>query len=120
MITVQLTLGSTLKYAREASGLSVRDLAKKAGISPAQVSQIEGGSRKSPGFMSIARIAEALSLSLDDVASAAGIRGTTAGTPVPPFPAEEIRRIGADAARASARADALLAVFEKTTEDFSN
>ena len=67
------SLGATLREAREAAGLSLRALSKLSGTSPGQISQIECGSRKSPGFPSIARIALSLNLSLDDVACASGI-----------------------------------------------
>lgn len=116
---MELTLGLTLRHAREASGLSVREVARKAGVSPAQVSQIEGGSRKSPGFVSIARIAMALSLSLDDLASAAGLRDTNSPVRSSPFPVEEVRRIREDAALVAARAEALLAVLGNAVGKFS-
>lgn len=67
------TLGDTLRRAREDAGLSVRALSRMAGISPAQISQIEGGTRKTPGFPSVARLAVLLDLSLDEVADASGV-----------------------------------------------
>jgi len=118
---VKSSLGSTLRQAREATGLSLRGLARKIGISPAQISQIEGGTRKSPGFQSIAKIAAALSLSLDEVAAAAGLGAEpSAGTPRPTaaFPLDEVKRIKAEAASVSARADALLSILENA--DLSN
>jgi transcriptional regulator with XRE-family HTH domain len=93
-------------------------LARKTGISPAQISQIEGGVRKSPGFSSIVKIAAALSLSLDEVAVAAGLREGPA--PVPSFPLGEIRRIKAEAGRVAARAEAILNAFDSASQKSQN
>lgn len=109
------TLGSIIKDAREATGLSLRGLARKTGLSPAHISQIEGGARKSPGFHSIAKIAVALSLSLDDVAAVSALREEPTvpkRRPATTFPLDEVKRIRAEAASVSARADALLHILE--------
>jgi DNA-binding XRE family transcriptional regulator len=52
---------------REHRGLTAKDLADRAGISPAYLSQIETGSRDG-SFDTIKRIAAALQVSLDDLA----------------------------------------------------
>lgn len=67
------SLGTTLREAREAAGLSLRALSKLSGMSPGEISQIECGGRKSPGFPSIARIARSLNLSLDELACSSGL-----------------------------------------------
>jgi DNA-binding XRE family transcriptional regulator len=52
---------------REYRGLTARDLAERAGISAAYLSQIESGLRDG-SFDTIKRIAAALNISLDDLA----------------------------------------------------
>jgi transcriptional regulator with XRE-family HTH domain len=59
-------LGERLRALREASGLSQRELADKAGVAISIVCQIEQGRRRQdPRFSTVARIARALGVSLD-------------------------------------------------------
>lgn len=65
------TLGLAIKVAREGQGLSMRQLAEKAGVSVSTVSMIEGGERD-PTFGTLVTIAKALGTkpsALLDVAS---------------------------------------------------
>lgn len=64
-----LKLGEMLAVAREAKGMTLRDLEKETGISNALLSQIETGKVKEPGFFKIMLIAEALNISLDRLAT---------------------------------------------------
>jgi transcriptional regulator with XRE-family HTH domain len=50
------------------AGLSIRDAERLCGLPAGTISQIETGVRADPGFSSIARIARAIGLSLDDLA----------------------------------------------------
>jgi ribosome-binding protein aMBF1 (putative translation factor) len=52
---------------REYRGMSAKDLAAKTGLSPAYISQIETGDRDG-SFETMKKIAQALSVSLDDLA----------------------------------------------------
>lgn len=58
-----LHLGETLRNLREASGLSVRTLAARAGFSASFISQVEND-QASPSIASLERIASALGVSL--------------------------------------------------------
>ncbi len=60
------TLVSRLKAAREAKGLSLRDLEEISGISNAGIHHIEAGNR-SPTLYSLIRIANALDLDIGGV-----------------------------------------------------
>jgi transcriptional regulator with XRE-family HTH domain len=64
------TLGEVLKKAREDAGLSIRDLSRMTGMATGQLSEIENGIRKDPGFSTIERLAQALRISLDALAAA--------------------------------------------------
>lgn len=68
-------VGAVLKGARESAGISQSALAKRIGISASQLAQIESGKRVDPYFSSVARVAGALGMSLDAVATACGIAG---------------------------------------------
>lgn len=57
-----MQIGEILKLAREIKGMSVRDLERETGISNALISQIETGHVKSPSFVNVVRLCEALNL----------------------------------------------------------
>ncbi len=59
-------LGSRLRLAREQAGESVRGLARRVGVSPSLVSQIELG-RAQPSVGTLYAVANELGLSLDDL-----------------------------------------------------
>jgi len=59
-------LGSYIRQHRAARHLSVRDLAKRVGLSPAFVSDIELG-RRHPSKTALAKIAHALGVSADEL-----------------------------------------------------
>lgn len=52
-------LGEALRARREAAGLSLRQAAERAGMSPAHLSEVERG-LKEPSFGALARIADAV------------------------------------------------------------
>lgn len=68
-------VGPVLRAARESAGVSQSALARRVGISAAQLAQIENGHRANPHFLTVARIAGAMGLSLDAVASLCGVAG---------------------------------------------
>jgi transcriptional regulator with XRE-family HTH domain len=71
------TLGEHLKRAREEAGLSLRDVAARSGVSFAHIRRLEQGERK-PTLEILQKITEALSLNLDEVLTAAGVKMTGA------------------------------------------
>jgi XRE family transcriptional regulator of biofilm formation len=58
------TLGSRIKECREARGWRSGELAKKAGISPGFLSDVENNLQKNPGINYVRTIAHALSVDL--------------------------------------------------------
>lgn len=81
------SVGSVLRRLRERSNLSQAQLAKLAGVRQTDISRLETGQRGNVRFELVARLAAALSLSLDDVAYAAGI------IPKPPSSAAGSKRL---------------------------
>lgn len=69
------SIGKVLREARSRAGLTQGAVAKRAGISVAHLSQIEGGSSASPEFVTVARIAPVVGISLDQIASRCGLPG---------------------------------------------
>ncbi len=61
-------LAGALRSAREARGLSREQLARAAELSTATLAKIELHATLDPGFFTVARIAGALALRLDDLA----------------------------------------------------
>lgn len=64
-----MTLGEFIAVAREIKGLTLRQLEEKTGISNALLSQIETGHVKEPSWRNVVKIAKALGLKLDRLAS---------------------------------------------------
>ena len=53
-------VGKTIKNAREGFGVSIRELARQAGVSAAQISRIEAGAVDQPSIDTLVGIARAL------------------------------------------------------------
>jgi DNA-binding XRE family transcriptional regulator len=67
-MTLRLLSGENkLRVWREHRGLSAKELAAQAGVSPSYLSEIESG-RKPGSLEAMAKLAKALKLSLDDLA----------------------------------------------------
>jgi len=58
---------AALKRLREERGLSQRDLATAAGVSPATISRLEGGVRVDPKAGTVTRISRALNTSVEEL-----------------------------------------------------
>lgn len=69
------SIGKVLRDARLEAGLSQGVVAKRAGMGANHLSQVELGRSASPEFNTVARIAAALHLSLDEVAARSGAPG---------------------------------------------
>lgn len=69
------TLGQVLKEARERAGLTQEAVAKRIGVATSQISQVEAGRRVDPQFSTVAKMAAATGISLDQIAAQCGLRG---------------------------------------------
>jgi len=56
-----------IRRLRQAKGWRQQDLASKAGVTQAFVSQLEAGLKKNPGVVSLLRIAKALGVTIEDL-----------------------------------------------------
>ena len=61
-------IGSAIRAAREARGLTQRELAKAIGMTVPQLSNLEAGTPENPGWKTVVKLAKALGLSLDEAA----------------------------------------------------
>jgi transcriptional regulator with XRE-family HTH domain len=75
-------LGHYLRTKREAAGVSLRALAGRVGVDPAQITRLERGDIASPKADLLARIASELDLPLADVF---GLAGYALPTELPSF-----------------------------------
>lgn len=64
-----MKLGELLTVAREMKGWSQRELAKRSGVDNALLAQMETGHIKSPSWRNVVKLAKALNLKLDRLAS---------------------------------------------------
>lgn len=78
------SLGFGIRTLRERAGISQYALARATGIDPAILSRLESGVRESIRFEYLVAIAEALEVSLDDVAAEAGFTRRRSGAAVSP------------------------------------
>ncbi|PYN71328.1 MAG: hypothetical protein DMD93_00460 [Candidatus Rokuibacteriota bacterium] len=60
-------LSRMIQQLRESKGMTQRDLADKAKVTPGYVAQLEMGLRKNPSLASLQGLAKALGVSLDDL-----------------------------------------------------
>lgn len=67
-----MTIGEMVANARIAQNMSQRELGKKCGISPAEISRIESGRRQKPAAVSLQAIAAALGLDAGELWQTAG------------------------------------------------
>jgi transcriptional regulator with XRE-family HTH domain len=73
-----LPLGERIRKHREAAGLSLRQLANKAGVDVANISRLESGDATKPKPETLMRLAEALGLDASELLTAAGYTAKTA------------------------------------------
>ncbi len=67
-----MTLGQAIRAIRREAGLSQKEVAEAAGIDQSYMSMIESGQRRNPGTRIIARLAQVLQVSIDELAAHAG------------------------------------------------
>jgi len=68
-------LGAVLRDARKAAGLSAQAVAEASGLSIDTVRSIESGRTASPAFVTVARLASVLNVSLDSLSEATLVDG---------------------------------------------
>ncbi|QKT08003.1 helix-turn-helix transcriptional regulator [Gordonia sp. X0973] len=68
-------LGAVLRDARKAAGLSAQAVAEASGLSIDTVRSIESGRTASPAFVTVARLAAVLDVSLDSLSGATLVDG---------------------------------------------
>ncbi len=81
-------IGPILRALREETGMTQTALAKRLKITPQALSRVESGTSEDIRWSTVARIAEILDISLDDLATESGYRKRRS-TPRPP--SEEVR-----------------------------
>ena len=69
-----LKIAEIIGIAREAKGWSQLDLAREACVAPSSLCRLEQGKMPDPSFITIARIFEALGVSLDRAAEAFSVK----------------------------------------------
>ena len=60
-------LSGVISGLREAKGMSQRDLARKAGVTPGYIAQLEMGLRKNPSLIVLQRLAKALGVKVTEL-----------------------------------------------------
>ena len=67
-----MSLGQTIRTIRQEQGLSQKEVAVAAGVDQSYLSMIESGRRRNPGTLIVARLAQVLDVSIDELAARAG------------------------------------------------
>ncbi len=67
-----MTLGQAIREIRREVGVTQKGLAEAAGIDQSYLSMIESDRRRNPGTKVVARLSQALQISIDDLAARAG------------------------------------------------
>jgi transcriptional regulator with XRE-family HTH domain len=75
------TIGKAVRAAREARGLTLRQVAKAVGMSAPQLSSLESGKPGNPGWATVVRLAKALGMSLDEAAGLMPMKPLTPSLP---------------------------------------
>ncbi len=70
-----MTFGQRLRQLRLSKGMTVVRLGEATGLSQAYISSLENGSRQSPTLKTIRRLAEALSVPVEELLEDAGAHG---------------------------------------------
>lgn len=74
-------IGTALARARELAEVSAAEIATASTVSLDAIRSLENGRVPTPGFLTVARLADALSISLDDLHAQASASADGEGTP---------------------------------------
>jgi predicted transcriptional regulator len=75
--------GQRLRERREAEGISLSEVARRAQVSKAYVSQLERGGSTEPSYSVVARLATALGTTMEDLMGQPVVWDTTEHEPIP-------------------------------------
>jgi len=103
-------LGALIRAQRTTAGLSLRELAGRAKVSNAYLSQIERGLHE-PSISVLAAIADALDVSLESLLARAGVIGPGRETAGAPLVGDTEAAIVGDPALSEAQRIALLSIY---------
>jgi transcriptional regulator with XRE-family HTH domain len=62
-----VAIAENLKHHRKENEMSQVELAKQSGVSQAQISAIENGNKPNPGVVTIKKLADALSVGVEEL-----------------------------------------------------
>ncbi len=112
-LAVRDDVGRRIREHREQSKLSLRELARRLGISPSAISQIETGKSR-PSVSTLYSIVTELGMSLDELFSEDGSKPTrrVAGPAVAPAQLQPVRESDGPSERPDAEADFLYVVYD--------
>jgi len=68
-----MSLGRTIRAMREYGDITQKELAQSAGIDQSYLSMLESGRRQNPGLRTVARLARALHVPIDELSAGAGL-----------------------------------------------
>src|SRR5436309_15775353 len=103
-LAVRDDVGRRIRAHREESELSLRELARRLGVSPSAISQIETGKSR-PSVSTLYAIVSELGMSLDELFGASKSTEPAAPAPAPPASAKRSSRSRPPAERHVQRAD---------------
>ena len=66
-MTIEINIGGNIKKYRNKQGLSQEDFAKKSGVKYTTLTKIESNVIKKPSVLIMAKLAEALGVSIEDL-----------------------------------------------------
>lgn len=112
-------IGEALRDARREAGLSIRDVERLSRLAAGTISQIENGVRADPGWSTVARIARAIGVGLDNLAGRCEGRSSPGGVLRPSVATAlaEISKVRSDAQRALERLDRAAAALDMRRQD---
>jgi transcriptional regulator with XRE-family HTH domain len=104
--------GARISTARKLEGLSIRALAERVGISYGYLAKLERGEKENPSLVVLRKIADALSMDLQDILKGASVKSENAL----PEPHVYLRSLGLSGGDAEHVADIIAGLLDKGKE----